>query len=403
VLVNVAPAAPRVAASLAPYRLLFPLGATFAIAGAVPWLFYAAGAPGYPAVVHRSLMMQGFEMSFVLGFLLTAIPAFTHGTPCRSWELAGAVTGQLLFGACAWAGFEAGAQAAFVATLAWLAAAAARRVAAAKLPPPEEFLFVGVGLALGLAGGVMQLGMALGAWQEPAPRLGVHVVSLGMVLALVLGVGTMLVPVFAGMRDPLVLPGVAGPHERSHRRGLYVTLASLLVLSFAADAFRVVSLGAWVRVLVAVALGLLGWKLHRRPGRAALAAWALWASGWMVIVGLALAAAFPLRAIAFHHLVFIGGYGLLTLTIGARVVTGHGRHPVTDENRMVTPLVAGLIAAAILARIGAEFAPRAPHWLGGSAALWIAAWLAWAAGALPRIVRLAGRTPAPGPPNPPRI
>jgi uncharacterized protein involved in response to NO len=379
-----------VSAAIAPYRVLFPLGAAFAVGGAAPWLLHATGAPGYPAVLHRSLMIQGFELSFVLGFLLTSIPAFTHGAPCRPWELAAAVAGQLLFGAFALAGLEAAAHAAFVATLLLLAIAAARRVARAAILPPEELLFVGIGLGLGVAGGVTQLGSALDWWQEPSPRLGVRLVSLGMMLSLVLGVGSMLVPVFAGVRDPLVLPGIAGPHERRHRRGLYVTLASMLALSFAADAFGVEPLGPWVRVLVASVLGLLGWKLHRRPGRAALLPWALWASGWTMLLGLALAAAFPLRAIGFHHLVFLGGYGTLTLAIATRVITGHGRHPVTDEARMVTPLVASLIALALLLRVGAEFAPRAAPWLGGSAALWIAAWLLWCAGALPRIARLAG-------------
>ena len=48
-----------------------------------------------------------------------------------------------------------------------------------------------------------------------------------------------------------------------------------------------------------------------------------------------------------------------------------------------------LVALALVLRVAAEFAPRANHLLGGSAALWIAAWLVWAAGALPRIVRRA--------------
>ena len=109
----------------------------------------------------------------------------------------------------------------------------------------------------------------------------------------------------------------------------------------------------------------------------------------MMILGLGLAAALPLRAIAFHHLVFIGGYGLLTLAIAARVITGHGRHPVDDESKMLSPIVVIAMALAVALRVGAEFAPRAPHWLGGSSALWIVAWLMWSAGALPRIMRLA--------------
>jgi uncharacterized protein involved in response to NO len=382
---------------LDPYRVLFPLGLAFAIAGTMPWVLYGAGAAGWPGPLHRALMIEGFETSFVLGFLLTAIPAFTHGERCRPWELAGAVLGPLAFGALAFAGSSAGAQAAFVASLLWLAVAAGRRVAAAKVAPPEEFLFVGVGLLLGIAGGVMQLGAATGAWVEPSPRLGSQMVSLGMVLALVLGVGTMLVPVFAGMRDPLVLPGIAGPHERGNRRRLYGALAALLLFSFGCDALAWPRAGALLRLLVAATLGLLGWKLGRLPGRRALGAWGMWAAGWMVLLGLALAVAFPLHAVAFQHLIFIGGYGLLTLAIGTRVVTGHGRFPIADEGRILSPVVVALVGLALVLRVGAEFAPDARPWLGVSAALWILAWLAWALGALPRIVRRAAPGVAPRP------
>lgn len=395
----IAPAAAPPPATLDPYRVFFPLGAAYAIAGTVPWVVVAITGQGWPGPLHRALMMEGFETSFVLGFLLTAIPAFTHGARCRPWELIVALALELAFGAFAFAGFEAAAHAAFVAVLLWLAVAVARRVGGARLAPPEEFLFIGVGLVLGLAGGVMELGASLGAWTEPAPRLGSHLVSLGMVLGLVLGVGTLLVPVFAGMRDPLVLPGVAGPHERERRRQLYMVLAALLGLSFAADGAGVPWLGGATRLAVAACLGLLGWKLGRRPGRAAIAAWVMWASGWMVLAGLALAAAFPLRAVAFHHLSFIGGYGLLTLAIGTRVVTGHGRFPVTDESRLLNVWVVTLVALALVLRIAAEFAPPAPHLLAGSAALWIAAWLVWSLRAVPRITSPA-RPTLPGAPAP---
>jgi uncharacterized protein involved in response to NO len=121
----------------------------------------------------------------------------------------------------------------------------------------------------------------------------------------------------------------------------------------------------------------------------ALGAWAMWASGWLVLGGLVLAALVPSRAIAFHHLVFIGGFGLLTMSIGTRVVTGHGRYPVHDESRILHPVVVALVGLALVLRVAGDFAPGPARWLGGSAALWILAWLGWAIGALPRILRRA--------------
>lgn len=384
-----------------PYRLLFPLGILFAVAGAVPWLLYAFARLPWPGPLHAALMIEGFELCFVLGFLLTAIPAFTHGARCSAIELAGAVTGPLAFGGCAALGFEAAALTAFLLTLAWLAVAVARRVVRATQPPPEEFQFVGLGLLLGLAGGVMQLGAALGRWAEPAPRLGLHLVSLGMVLALVLGVGSLLVPVFAGIRDPLVIPGVAGAHDRHGRRPLYAALAAVLALSFVVEGAGHARLGDTLRAVVATIFVTLVWKLTRLPGRRAHGAWAMWGSGWLVVLGLSLAAAFPPQAVGFRHLVFIGGYGLLTLAIGTRVIVGHGRHPVSDEGRVLSGLVVTAVAGALAARVAADWLPPAaqPHAFATSAGLWIIAWLAWGFGVLPRIAG-AARAAVPGPPAP---
>src|SRR5687767_13942997 len=74
-------------AAVAPYRVLFPVGAAFAIAGALPWIVYAWAGGGYPAMLYRAWMIEGFELCFVLGFLLTAMPAFTRGERRRTWEL----------------------------------------------------------------------------------------------------------------------------------------------------------------------------------------------------------------------------------------------------------------------------------------------------------------------------
>ena len=92
----------------------------------------------------------------------------------------------------------------------------------------------GSGLALGLVGAAIQVAAGAGWIVEPTPRLGLRLFSLGMVLSLVLGFGAFLVPVFLEIRDPLVIPKLARPHERTGRRALYVLLAVSLAASFVA-------------------------------------------------------------------------------------------------------------------------------------------------------------------------
>jgi uncharacterized protein involved in response to NO len=380
-----------------PYRLLFPLGIAYAIAGTLLWTLHAAGLIAYPGALHRAFMIEGFELSFVLGFLLTAMAAFTHGQRCTRGELAAAFCAQALFGTLALAGAPTAAHAVALLALLLLARALVTRVRRAPAPPPEEFLFVAFGLLCGLAGVTLLMlesaGLALGP-----PRLGIRLLSLGMVLSLVLGLGGLLVPTFSGMRDPLVIPGLARAHERPPRRVLYLTLIALFTAAFALEALDQAGAGAGLRALAATVIGLLVWKLYRLPGRQDLPAFVLWSAGWMVLAGLWLTVLAPAHALAGEHVVFVGGFGLITFGIATRVVVSHGRHPITIEPGVLNQPVVLALVLALLVRVIAEWSPAnliAALW-GVSGLLWAVAWGLWAARALPRIVRVVEVTAPPG-------
>jgi uncharacterized protein involved in response to NO len=103
----------------------------------------------------------------------------------------------------------------------------------------------------------------------------------------------------------------------------------------------------------------------------------------------ALVPAFTLGAL---HLIFIGGFGLLTLGIATRVTVAHGRYPLTDEPRVLSPLILSVLGVTLLVRLAAEWVPSAAVvLLGVSGALWILCWLLWAWNALPRLI--GARTP----------
>jgi uncharacterized protein involved in response to NO len=371
-----------------PYRVLFPIGAANAIAGALLWSAQSVGLIGWPSVLHRTLMIQGFEHAFVLGFLLTAMPAFTHGPRCHPLELILALASVALVDACAFAGLYAAAHTAYLFGLLVAATAVLRRVVKSGQRPPEEFIFAALGLAFGVVAAVMMIGVAAGGWPEPVPRFGVRLASLGLVLSLVLGLGSLLVPTFSGMRDPLAIPLIARPHQRAPRRALYLPLAAVLVAAFVAEALGRPALGATLRFAVATVMGLLVWKLWRLPGRRDVPALTLWASGWMLIAGLALAALRSDRPLAGEHVVFIGGFGLLTLGIGTRVIASHGGHPLALEPRILSlPVVLGALAALALRLLAEGFPARAPELLGASGALWALAWIWWGTRAIGLLAR----------------
>lgn len=375
---------------LEPYRLLFPIGVLYAVVGALLWPLHAAGLIPYPAAAHWTLMIQGFQHAFVLGFLMTSMPAWMHSVPSRPGELVTAATLMLGLGVAALTGMMAAVPVFYAATLVLIVVMAVRRIQKSTSPPPEEFLLVAFGLMLGFAGSVLSAGAALGAWAEPAPRFGLRLIWMGTVLSVVLGVGGLLVPTFTSMRDPLVIPGIARPHVRRPRRVLYLLIALAMLTSLVLEAAGRSEAGALIRAVTASIVLLLVWKLFRLPGRADRLSYFLWVSGWMIFAGLWLMALLPGRPLLGAHTLFLGGFGTLTAGIATRVVVRHGGFPIEEESLVLHPGIALLIGIAIAARVGAELSAETRMlWLAVSGSSWIVAWIVWLSGAAPRLLRRA--------------
>jgi uncharacterized protein involved in response to NO len=222
---------------------------------------------------------------------------------------------------------------------------------------------------------------------EPSPRLFSRMLSLGMVLSLVLGLGGLLVPTFSVMAEPLSITGIARAGQRKPRRLFLLAVAAGLLGALACDALEKPQAGAWLRAIAATASGLLAWKLWQLPGRRERLSWCLWGSGWCVLAGLWLAALVPAQQLAGWHLVFGGGYGLLTLGIASRVVVSHGGHGLAAEHQVLTAPVIGLALLAVVTRVAAGWVPGtgAMHAYAAAAVFWMLAWGLWLGAAVPRV------------------
>ncbi|MGH7682659.1 MAG: NnrS family protein, partial [Candidatus Eiseniibacteriota bacterium] len=139
-------------------------------------------------------------------------------------------------------------------------------------------------------------------------------------------------------------------------------------------------------------LGVLVWKLFRTPGRRAPLSWTIWGAGWMVLLGLWLAALAPARAVLAFHLVSLGGFGPLVLGIATRVVVTHGGYPAGDENRVLHWGIVGAVVLALIFRVASEIFPHdGARFYAAGGASWILGWVAWCWNAIPRMVRRAGK------------
>ena len=368
-----------------PYRLLFPAGVVWSFFGAFHWISVWLGwTPPQAGLYHGLLQIAGFGGSFLAGFLMTAIPSFLSAKPADAWELGAAV----LLSAAApvlilLVSIPAGA-AAFLSLLILLLVFTARRYRIGGGSPPP-FPYIVWGLVHGVAGTLLIL-FPLDRFY----RLGERMLEQGMLLSLVLGIGSFLGARLLGTFQP---PGFLGriaprtPPVTTMKR-IFAVNGLLLFASFWVEAGVSIPAGQWMRVAVAAFQFLAFGRIHRRPAVAFWSARILWLSFWLLATGILATALSPLAyEIAALHIVFIGGFGLMTLVMGLRVVSSHGGVAGLWENaRSLMLPIAGMALAGLVLRIAAGLLMG--HYfplLALGAACWIVALAIWAVALVPKM------------------
>jgi hypothetical protein len=248
-------------------------------------------------------------------------------------------------------------------------------------PPPATFPLVGLGLLAGAFGGVINIGVAWGVVDPELHLLGKRSLTEGMVLLLVLGVGGFLAPRLLGLAQ---IPDFQKIGTLSNRPGLsrlerhqpavFLLSGLILISTLPAEYAFFVGAATYVRATVATAIIAITIRPWHLPAVRTTLAWCVWLSFLFLTIGLWTTVASAYR-VDFLHIVFIGGFTLLILSVGMRVTLSHGGHSLASEKRS-WPLRIGTAAVIVgmMARIGATFAPESffEH-LAIAAVLWIAA------------------------------
>lgn len=387
-----------------PYRVLFPLAVLAGMLGVGHWLAYAAGWSGsYSGFFHAGVQMQVYVTAFIAGFLMTAMPRFSGTRPASVAE-AGSVTGLLLLVLAFLAtGRWVLAQAAFVAVLLSLVAFFARRLvqrrarrragdSRPRTVPPVELVWVPFALLHGL-GGAALLAAGQGGWLSGrVAGTGRAMLQEGFVLAVVVGVGGFLAPRLMGTyrlpREPArggpepaagseVSPGAATGTGR--RLMLHAAGGALLLASFAAHGFGLRQEADLFRAVLVTGFLVASRTLVSGPRIRDQYVRYVWIAFWMVGLGLWAAALLPAHRVAALHLVFVGGYSLMTFAVATMVIISHAG----EARRLRQPgwalrLTGGGVLTALALRLASvAFPDRYFELLGAAAAVWLVAALAW--------------------------
>lgn len=302
-----------------PYRVFFFSGALWSVVGVLLWpLFYAKWIDFYPGFAHARLMIEAFGGAFVVGFLGTAGPRMAEAPKLTPAELLWFFA---LHQACGIAHLNlqiAWGDALFIGMLGSLLVCLVVRVARfRKEPPPPQMLLALTGIVCGIAGAAMLLSQE--NWIDPERlRLANLLLYQGLLLPPVLGIGSFVFPRMLGgdFGDPET------PEQMKWKLFLSSTTAILIVVSFFVEVYFDPIKGSGLRTIVAV--GYLIAEVRWRFGASGSLTTGLYWALSLGLLGLLLAPdRDPMSRVSVEHLLYIGGFGMLMLIVGSRVLFGH--------------------------------------------------------------------------------
>lgn len=349
-----------------PYRRLFLLALALGIAGVSLWPLYLSGFVSYPLPSHQHFMIFGMFLSFVSGFLMTALPKMSGAQPASNLETHLAVALIFLSSTLSLSGYEAMAAMFAAAQFAHLFIFIGRRFIVRQKNPPTGFLFVPLGLVWGFAGVVLKEAQTqnidLGSYGIALVPVALYQAFL---LNLIIGLGSRLIPFLT--RVEKINPMQAGSG------GLFnVALihASLLNIGFLLEPILSTPVTYYVRALVLLSAAISMFGILKRSAEFSILGVGIRLSVVAMILGMMGMALFPESRLVLLHIIFISGFGLLTFMIATRVVLAHGGHSLNiEKNSGYLGLVIGLMLLAT--------AFRSFYFLNLAAGAWILALFVW--------------------------
>lgn len=353
-----------------PFRVFFPLGIALAWTGTGHWIAYWAGwIASYSCAAHALVQTQGFLLAFAVGFLLTAIPRRTNSAPAPGPGVIAAIAALVLGAAAAFAERWWLAECCAIAVVAGVVGFALRRFATGGRRPPAAFVLVPLGLAC-MVGGAATIASG-------GDTLGRLLVTQGTFLCLVMGAGALVLPLMSGGTPPPDL-GTAGATRAAvaYAASGVVVIATLVAESGGSIRLAPMLRGATVAATLVRGAGIAG----PLPNASSNRRLARLAAG-LVPAGPLVAGLLPDYRVPALHLTFIGGFGLLALSVGTHVTASHcgGLATVRDgRSRFVRAVAAGVLVA-LAGRLTADATATYFEHLAAAALVWILATGLWVA------------------------
>lgn len=382
-----------------PYRIFFVLGWLGIFWGAFVWILFFFNRTYYPAINHKIGMIHIFLFSYIIGFLMTAIPKFTASYKVKISELFSAFLGiMLLFTEMLSKNINPlvlwGSTLLILSTLIYFVL---RRIQFAKQNPPPSFIFIAMGILISWLMSLIELLRIIfdfSIFSDWNLILTQWIYSY-FVFSLILGVGSKLIPALCGWTQ------MQSNNNYKSDRKRFTVYCGIFILSFINknilfnnSSNSIILLTAELpRLMLITYIILKEWSIIHFPANKTKVAWGLWVSSIALLIGEWAGVFFPLWKIHFEHITLIGGFSLMTLTVATRVGLSHGGFSLEKEKsskRILATLILLLIAAFTRLFAGFNVQIYESHLLYASFTL-ICALFTWGTLMLPKFINTNNR------------
>lgn len=351
-----------------PYVYFFPLGTLLALIGGGVWLF--SGEDSYPNIFHSQTMIGAFLFSFISGFLMTAVPRMTGSFLARGFEVYGMLA--LITVSFISNIFELSQVYYLVEGLSYLLLIffVISRVKLKENLPPSFFVLIFFGIISGIFGSFL-----LGVGELEA--VGHNLFFNGVILFLVLGVGSRLVPALRG-----VSPKINDVVKKEYLE--FGIIGFILFVSLVGEALSDSYFFGLMKCITTLIIAIRYWKIFSFVKPTSRLAYGMWGAAYMVILGIILRTLIPEYGVQWFHLTYIGGFGMMTFTVASRVILSHGGHNMNFEKKSKAPVL-----VVVFLSLAAMFRVAAPYFdylllLKWASAFWIMGTLVWSIVFIPK-------------------
>lgn len=352
--------------------MFFFLGTLGLFTGLSVWVISGINDDLYFGRMHAHYMIGIFLLSFIIGFLMTAIPRMSMQAPASKKEMLLQLIPML--SAAFWGLFEEQEQYFFlslIVAILILFRFAGRRILKSPHMIPDVFPMVLISLISGVSGAMLCF--------MGHTDIGGRLFYLNFVLGLCVGIGARLIP--------MILQLNCGYNSK---RGEFWIIGLLLLGACFIEVYLHESSGNFLRALVIGFVFFRHWKVHKFGGPNSSVAWGMRLSAVSMLAGVFALWLFPVYRLEALHLLYVSGFSVLTLMVASRVILAHGNHDLSLEFKnwfIKVPILLFLLAAAT--RVSAVFIPGGyERHLAYAAISFLAGCILWAYFFMPKLLDL---------------